>query len=342
MNNQLVENARLEIIKPDGSVKVILPQERRGKSPITWTKDTYIGRYIITDQVYNQETNTLRLNLRYITRADWNRIVVYYPDGSFKRVNEVGSNPADYVLILKTEGDKENEENEEDGQMYTVCDFTFDDISRNFKLTLGPETVTLAFRENENNNDEAHETFDGDMCNYMKEIEESFGNEYDIEEGDYEEGGVTVRLRKLTRREIRERAQARRERAERERERAAEMVREQERKENEARRRLRNIPTLNVPHNATNAITLEDIKNGNVMANFHREYEFGHLFKKNTINQLLRERPSMHVNPLTRVPLANNDITYYKAKTLPANTNGGRRRKTRANKRKARKTRRRR
>ena len=97
-----------------------------------------------------------------------------------------------------------------------------------------------------------------------------------------------------------------------------------------------NLPAKNIAANAENAIMYDTINHGNIMANFHDEFQRGRYYKKANVQRLLTARNP--VNPHTREPLKRGNITYYTAKM-----SGGRRHSTmsrtrRAN-RKTRKTR---
>lgn len=72
----------------------------------------------------------------------------------------------------------------------------------------------------------------------------------------------------------------------------------------------------NLPKNATNAITMEPIENGNTMVNFHDEYKHGRFYTKNTYDKFRKKE-----NPVTREPIL--DTVFYKAKIV-----GGRKKKT--------------
>jgi hypothetical protein len=349
---QFPPNTAAHIYRPDGTVKVVIAAEMDGKHPIRWAKDYYIGKYVVTGYEHHEEGHYLRINMRDITRADWNAINVRFPDGSYYNMSdEVTERPADYVDSL----DKEVDTNDED-EKYTLCNFEFNEETRNFEVELGPQFVTLAFQTGENNENEARENFNGDECNYMEEIERDYGDEYDIEEGEYDEseGDVKVFLRELTARERRERRQAR---ARQEREARERLLREAR----EANLRIRRtLPSLYVAANAQNGITYNNISNGNLMANFHGEYNVGRYYKKASVNQLMAGRESTRKNPYTRVAIAPENITHYRAKKMTRNNNvignnagnssnasngsnnnataGGRRkRKTRRNRRRSRK-----
>ena len=72
------------------------------------------------------------------------------------------------------------------------------------------------------------------------------------------------------------------------------------------------LPTKNIAANAENAIMYNTISNGNIMANFHDEFQRGRYYKKANVQRLLTTRNP--VNPHTRAPLKKANITYYKAK----------------------------
>ena len=112
--------------------------------------------------------------------------------------------------------------------------------------------------------------------------------------------------------------------------------RSRSRNSSSSRRSSNNLPTKNIATNAENAIMYDTINHGNIMANFHDEFQRGRYYKKANVQRLLTARNP--VNPHTREPLKRGNITYYTAKM-----SGGRRHSTmsrtrRAN-RKTRKTR---
>jgi ankyrin repeat protein len=80
------------------------------------------------------------------------------------------------------------------------------------------------------------------------------------------------------------------------------------------------LPSRNIPKNATNAIMLNDIAEGDEMVNFHGESGHGRYYKKSSYNAL----PSK-VNPYTRTPIAPTNVARYKAHLVdparPAPTN---------------------
>ncbi len=78
--------------------------------------------------------------------------------------------------------------------------------------------------------------------------------------------------------------------------------------------------TRNVPRNATNAITMDPITDGAIMANFHGESALGRFYKKDTYNSMNPKR-----NPFTRAPIQPSNVSYYRAR-VPA---AGGKRKTR-------------
>jgi len=89
------------------------------------------------------------------------------------------------------------------------------------------------------------------------------------------------------------------------------------------------LPLRNIPRNATNAIMLDEINEGNVMVNFQGESGFGRYYKKSSYDQM----PSPKTNPYTKNPIAPTNVVKYKARLV-----GGR--KTRRGNRSGRKTRR--
>ncbi len=74
-----------------------------------------------------------------------------------------------------------------------------------------------------------------------------------------------------------------------------------------------NLPFRIIPKNAKNTITDDDITEGNIMANFHGEFNAKRYYKKRTIKQLLNGNSPK--NPYTRQILFPENVTYYKAKT---------------------------
>lgn len=85
----------------------------------------------------------------------------------------------------------------------------------------------------------------------------------------------------------------------------------------------------NIPNNSTNAITFNDIKNGNLMVNFHNRYSHGNYFKKSTYNSLpVNENTGLRRNPITRQPIEDENLQPYKARIV-----GGYRKKTRTRRR---------
>jgi ankyrin repeat protein len=80
------------------------------------------------------------------------------------------------------------------------------------------------------------------------------------------------------------------------------------------------LQVRNIPKNATNAIMLNDIAEGDEMVNFHGESGHGRYYKKSSYNAL----PSK-VNPYTRTPIAPTNVARYKAHLVdparPAPTN---------------------
>ena len=89
-----------------------------------------------------------------------------------------------------------------------------------------------------------------------------------------------------------------------------------------------NLPTKNIAANAENAIMYDTINHGNIMANFHDEFQRGRYYKKANVQRLLTARNP--VNPHTREPLKRANITYYTAKM-----SGGRRHSTMSRTRRA-------
>lgn len=89
---------------------------------------------------------------------------------------------------------------------------------------------------------------------------------------------------------------------------------------------LQNTGELEIPIGAQNAITLEDIQNGNNLVNFHDEKKFRRYYKTETFESLMSTSGQ---NPATRQPIKRSNITHYKAKIV-----GGRRKTRRVNKEK--------
>lgn len=85
---------------------------------------------------------------------------------------------------------------------------------------------------------------------------------------------------------------------------------------------VQNLPPRNIPRNAQNAITFDPIEEGNIMSNFHGEYNLGRFYKNSTAQRLTR-------NPYTRANIRPTNKTPYKAHIV-----GGKRRKTLKQKRK--------
>jgi hypothetical protein len=98
----------------------------------------------------------------------------------------------------------------------------------------------------------------------------------------------------------------------------------------------RNIK-VNLPKNVklpSNAITYNEIKNGNKMVNFHNEYKSGRYYKERTMYNLYTKHNAKKQNPFTRQPIKPLNISKYRAHLV---FEGG---KTRRRVRKERKTRR--
>lgn len=80
----------------------------------------------------------------------------------------------------------------------------------------------------------------------------------------------------------------------------------------------------NVPANATNAISTNNIENGTNMVNFHGEFGHGRFYTKNTFNKIKRHVYSgKKRNPYTQQNIESGNITRYTAKKA---AQGGRRR----------------
>lgn len=90
---------------------------------------------------------------------------------------------------------------------------------------------------------------------------------------------------------------------------------------------LSNAGTLNIPRGATNTVTLDDIEEGEDMVNFQGEHGYGRYYKASTFDQLpLRGRYKK--NPTTRANITRNNTKTYKAHLV-----GGKKRKTRKQRR---------
>lgn len=108
---------------------------------------------------------------------------------------------------------------------------------------------------------------------------------------------------------------------------------EEDEDENQARNIYNNIPnvgTLNIPAGSTNVVSLDDIREGDEMVNFHGEHGFGRYYKQSTFNQLPIMNSYLYKkNPTTRATITRNNVRKYKAHLV-----GGKRkaaRKTRRN-----------
>lgn len=66
------------------------------------------------------------------------------------------------------------------------------------------------------------------------------------------------------------------------------------------------VPPRNIPPDSSNAISYDNIKEGNVMVNFHDEFKQGRYYKTNTYDKLKEK-----INPYTRVPIT--EVKAYKA-----------------------------
>ena len=93
---------------------------------------------------------------------------------------------------------------------------------------------------------------------------------------------------------------------------------------------IRSTETRDIPNGSTDAISYEDIKEGDEMIDFDGEYGYGRYYTKNTFKSLGK-------NPYTRQPF-RTPAAPYKAHLVAAPP-GGRRRKTRKHSKKTRKTR---
>jgi hypothetical protein len=72
------------------------------------------------------------------------------------------------------------------------------------------------------------------------------------------------------------------------------------------------IKYMRLPANATNAITMNELAEGNLLVNFHNESKMGRYYKKNTYNSLPRKK-----NPYTRKNILDADIKTYIATFKP-------------------------
>jgi hypothetical protein len=70
------------------------------------------------------------------------------------------------------------------------------------------------------------------------------------------------------------------------------------------------IEEREIPINATDLITNEEIENGDIMVNFDDEFEYGRFYKQSTF----RRFPNPKTNPLKRTLIAST--TRYKAKKV--------------------------
>ena len=86
----------------------------------------------------------------------------------------------------------------------------------------------------------------------------------------------------------------------------------------------------NIPRNSHNAVTMNDIQNGNRMVNFHGRYGYGNYFKKSTYNSLpmTPETEFRKLNPITREPIDENYVQPYTARVVGGRKTQNRRRKT--------------
>ena len=90
------------------------------------------------------------------------------------------------------------------------------------------------------------------------------------------------------------------------------------------------IPSMNVPRGSTNAVTMEEIENDEILVNFQDERALGdpRYYKKTTFNQLNPRR-----NPYTRQEIIPTDplqhFSYYKARLTGGKRSGSKRRKAR-------------
>lgn len=90
-----------------------------------------------------------------------------------------------------------------------------------------------------------------------------------------------------------------------------------------------------VPENATEVVTLDSIKNNEIMANFHNEFRHGRYYTKQTYNSLKPNAATgKKLNPSTRKVIEPGNVVFYKKKKVePAKKNRRNQRKTRKNRR---------
>jgi hypothetical protein len=78
-------------------------------------------------------------------------------------------------------------------------------------------------------------------------------------------------------------------------------------------------PALNVSNNPVNAITMENIENGNTLVNFHNESKQGRYYKNATFESLHRKE-----NPYTRRAIRTENVKRYKASVKKSRRSGRR------------------
>lgn len=98
---------------------------------------------------------------------------------------------------------------------------------------------------------------------------------------------------------------------------------------------IQNVGSRNVPANATNVVSLQNIENGTNMVNFHDEFDHGRYYTKNTFDRLNIKAHGKKENPSTRQPIKPTNVKKYKA--LVKATGGAKTRKGRKNRKATRK-----
>jgi hypothetical protein len=88
----------------------------------------------------------------------------------------------------------------------------------------------------------------------------------------------------------------------------------------------RELPVINVPKGQEDPVRMEEIEEGEEMADWHKEREnYNRFFKKSTY-----DRMNPKISPYTNKPINRGDVTFYKAHlddTMPKVESGGRRRR---------------
>ncbi len=82
----------------------------------------------------------------------------------------------------------------------------------------------------------------------------------------------------------------------------------------------------NIPRNSHNAITMDEIRDGDLMVNFHDRFQYGDYFKKTTYDALPRTAATnfKKLNPMTREPIDEDYVRPYTARIV----GGGKRKRT--------------